>query len=289
MTGYGRGFSERGGRRVAVEIRSVNHRFLDLKLRGATLDPAVEEKVRQQVKHFLSRGSLTITTRIDGRGPGTAVRIDGNAARRVYYELRDLADQIGLKTEINLSLVCSQPGVMVSTEADVDEEEVGEAVLEATGAALSDLQEMREREGQSLASDLVERIETLAVLTKELAELAKTAPVDAQRRLQERLDRLLKNNNVQVDEARLAQEVAVVADRLDVTEELVRVGSHLEQLRELMTDTKSIGRRLDFLVQELGREYNTVTSKSQSADIARVVVEVKSELEKIREQVQNVE
>ena len=149
---------------------------------------------------------------------------------------------------------------------------------------------MRDAEGESLAKDMVLRMQHLAALTAELSRHVALAPQEAERRLRDRLGRLMAQSKVTVDEARLAQEVAILADRMDVTEELVRIKSHIGQLAELMAQRASaIGRRLDFLVQELGREYNTVASKSQSADIARLVVEAKAELEKVREQVQNIE
>jgi uncharacterized protein (TIGR00255 family) len=149
---------------------------------------------------------------------------------------------------------------------------------------------MRDAEGQALARDMARRFDGLRALGASLERLALAAPDDAEKRLRDRLSRLLAGGKVAVDEARLAQEVAILADRMDITEELVRVGSHIAQLGELLAQRdQAVGRRLDFLVQELGREFNTVASKSQSAEIARAVVEAKAELEKVREQVQNVE
>lgn len=148
---------------------------------------------------------------------------------------------------------------------------------------------MRDTEGAALAADVGARLDRLEAITESLASLAQSAPEDGKRRLEERIERLLSSSKVEVDAQRLAQEVAVLADRLDVTEELVRARSHIEQFRTFLRAGEPVGRRLDFLSQELGREYNTVTSKSQSAEIARAVVEAKAELEKIREQVQNLE
>lgn len=289
MTGYGRGQSEHQGCRVTVEIRSVNHRFLDIKLRGAALDPATEEKLRGAARAKLTRGAVTVATRIDSQSRQSELRIDSAAARRAHNELRSLSGVLGLDREIPLALICSQPGVMVAGEVEDNSEAVSIAVTAAAKAAVEDLLGMRETEGKALKGDVQARLEVLAALAKQLSELAKDSPAEAQRRLNERLERLLKNSKVQVDDARLAQEVAIAADRLDVTEELVRVESHLQQIHEILAQETSIGRRLDFLVQELGREFNTVTSKSQSAEIARAVVEAKAEMEKIREQVQNIE
>jgi uncharacterized protein (TIGR00255 family) len=295
MTGYGRGVAERDGRRVVVEIRSVNHRFMDVKLRGASLDAALEEKVTARVRERVTRGSVTIAVRVDGGGGGATMRVDHEAARRVHAELRQLALALEIEPRIPLELICAQPGVLVSVEAERSssagpDDLLTECVTEAVDRALEDLRAMRDAEGQALSRDLGRRFEALRGLGGEIERLAGSAPDDAERRLRDRLSRLLATSKVAVDEARLAQEVAVLADRMDVTEELVRVASHIAQLGELLGQSgQAIGRRLDFLVQELGREFNTVASKSQSAEIARLVVEAKAELEKVREQVQNVE
>lgn len=288
MTGYGRGAGERDGWRVAVEIRSVNHRFLDLKLRGAGLDAAVEEAIAGRIRQRVSRGSLAVSVRVQGGAAGE-LRVDRDAARRVCDELRALAGELGLSDDVDLALVAAQPGVLVSAEADAPGEAVVEAAAEAVEAALGELLAMRDTEGAALAADVGARLDRLEAITESLASLAQSAPEDGKRRLEERIERLLSSSKVEVDAQRLAQEVAVLADRLDVTEELVRARSHIEQFRTFLRAGEPVGRRLDFLSQELGREYNTVTSKSQSAEIARAVVEAKAELEKIREQVQNLE
>lgn len=290
MTGYGRGLAEQDGRRVVVEIRSVNHRFMDVKLRGAPLDAPVEDKVTGRLKGRVTRGSLTLTVRIEGTATGPSLRVDEDAARRIHDELSRLARALDLSPTISLDLVASQPGVLVPVEGDRSSDALAACVCEATDRALDALLAMRDAEGQALARDLGQRLSHLGELAGAVRSEAGGAPEDSERRLRERLARLLAGGKVAVDEGRLAQEVALLADRMDVTEELVRVESHLRQLEELMEQTgQPVGRRLDFLVQELGREFNTVASKSQSAEIARLVVEAKAELEKVREQVQNIE
>lgn len=294
MTGYGRGRSEVDGTTVTVEIRSVNHRFLDLKLRGASLEPKHEEALRKRIGEVISRGSVSVSIRLDRRAGEASVQVDAAVAGRVHRELLALSKSLGIAEDVPLSLVVSQPGVMVSSAVSEEEREafataVGIGTRESADAALQELVAMRETEGAALKADIESRLQTLEHLTKELGDLATDAPGQAQKRLEERIAKLTKNSSVDVDEARLAQEVAVLADKLDVTEELVRLSSHFEQLAQLTKEVEPVGRRLDFLVQELGREFNTVTSKSQSANVARLVVDAKAELEKIREQVQNVE
>jgi uncharacterized protein (TIGR00255 family) len=294
MTGYGRGAAARDGVRVEVELRSVNHRFLDLKLRTGGLDAAVEDRIGTLIKQRLARGAVTGMVRARGGAGASGVTIDIDAGVKVHAELERLARAVGGETSIPLELVCAQPGVLIPAEPAENDDELSACALEATAAALDQLVAMREAEGAALARDASERIDRIAGLVSELGELAASAPAEAARRLEERVDRLLQgrlpqSSRVTVDEARLAQEVALLADRLDVTEELVRARSHLDQLRQQLEAAQPVGRKLDFLVQELGREINTVASKSQSADIAALVVEVKAELEKLREQVQNVE
>ncbi len=288
MTGYGRSRVEADGHRVAVEIRSVNHRFMDLKLRGQNLDPALEDKVAGRVRARIQRGAISLSVRIEVSG-NEGIRADIPAAQRAYATLMEIADGLSLKREISLGLVCQQPGVLVASDKQADETLIETAVT-AVDQALDALIAMREAEGEILKKELTLRLEQLQRLIDALQGACERQPIDAQARLRERLSRLLGRVDVAVDETRLAQEVAVLADRLDVTEELVRSRSHLEQLGKLLDDrSQGVGRKVDFLVQELGREINTVASKSQSADVANLVVEAKAELEKFREQVQNVE
>jgi uncharacterized protein (TIGR00255 family) len=290
MTGYGRGVAEREGRRAEVEIRSVNHRFMDIKLRGSPLDAQLEERVSARVRERVTRGSITVAIRSEGPTGGWGFWIDDKVAKNVLRELEELATTLKVKPNITLDLICAQPGVIVSADSERPSDAIADCVVEAVDRALDSLIAMRDAEGESLATDLAGRIDHLAALTADLARHVAMAPEEAERRLRERLNRLLTSAKVAVDEARLAQEVAILADRMDVTEELVRIRSHIAHVQEqLWQKDSAIGRRLDFLVQELGREYNTVASKSQSADIARLVVEAKAELEKVREQVQNIE
>jgi uncharacterized protein (TIGR00255 family) len=290
MTGYGRGVAERGGRRATVEIRSVNHRFLDLKLRGASLDPAIEDQLSGRVRKKVERGALTVGVRLEQREAASSFRVDLAAARHVQAELLRLATELSLPPAIDLALVCAQPGVIVGADPDSDLELLAEVVLEAGDRALAGLLAMRDAEGATLARDLGARIDGLRVSAATIEQIALAAPDEARRRLEDRIGRLLASAKVEVDPNRLAQEVAVIADKLDITEELVRLRSHLDQVGELLVARNAaVGRRLDFLVQELGREINTIAAKSSAAEIARLIVDAKAELEKIREQVQNIE
>lgn len=301
MTGYGRGVAEDEGRRVGVEIRSVNHRFLDVKLRGAPLDPSLEEKVIARVRGACERGSVAVTIRMQERGTEAAMRVDLDAARRVHDELKALAKGLGLDriesagAPITLELLCAQPGVLVPRDEAPDIAAVWQCIEPALSSALAGLTAMRDTEGATLARDLTERRARLGELVEVIASGAATSPEEVHKRMRDRLERLRskvasKGDLPELEESRLAQELIILADRTDVTEELVRLRSHLDQLGEIMARSEGpIGRQLDFLVQEIGREFNTVGSKSQSGEIARSVIEAKTELEKVREQVQNIE
>ena len=293
MTGYGRGVAEHGGVRATVDVRAVNHRFLDLKLRGVSLPPAIEDALSARVRAALERGAVSVNVHL-ARGEASGTRIDAAAARAAHAALDSLARTLGTPAP-DLALVLAQPGVIAAGDDERADDEP--AILGAIDAALVQLAGMRAREGEALARELTARLDELARLRVTIEKLAATMPEQVHRRLHERLRKLVRDEADQVkadasgflDPARLAQEVALIADRADVTEELVRLASHVDQARALIAGSAAAGRRLDFLAQEIGRELNTIGSKSASAEITAAVVEAKAVLEKLREQVQNVE
>jgi uncharacterized protein (TIGR00255 family) len=282
MTGFGRGVAEHGGVRATVDVRSVNHRYVDLKLR-VQVAPALEEAITARVKGAIERGAITVSLHLDRPRTSGVIRLD--AARAVHAELSALAHELGIAGP-DLALVLAQPGVIAASDVEADQPDP--AILTALDAALRQLAEMRATEGRALAAELGQRLDELAARRAAIESLAAAIPEQLQRRLHERLRRLL-GDDAPVDPARVAQEIALLAERADVTEELMRLGSHLEQARALVAGTAASGRRLDFLVQEIGRELNTIGSKSQHAEITAAIVEAKAILEKLREQVQNVE
>ncbi len=284
MTGYGRGVAEQDGRRATVEVRSVNHRFLDLKLRGAAVAPALEEQLAARVRAAIERGAVTVSVHVAAPPGEAAARVDPDAAQRAHDLLAQLAAHLGIGPP-DLALVLAQPGVVVAAEPAGDDPDP--RVVAALDAALAQLDRMRTTEGQALAAELRARLDELTALRASIAGLAAQVPAQLARRLAERVRRLLED--AELDPGRLAQEAAVLADRADVTEELVRLASHLEQARALLGAPGAVGRRLDFLVQEIGRELNTIGSKSASGEISTLVVDAKAVLEKVREQAQNVE
>ena len=289
MTGYGRATCQVQGRGLVVEVRSLNHRFFDLKLRLPWNDAAMEALVAQSVRKRIERGALALTVTEDAGGSAPVVRVNRALARRYHEALSELAAELGLEKTVTLEVLANLRDVVTVGEPGRSGEELYEELRPAVEAALDALSAMRRREGETLARDLVTHAAALAQSVARISALGRDAPEGYRRRLEERIARILPPGALALEPQRLAQEVALFADRADVSEEIVRLGSHLGQLSALCRDPGPVGRKLDFLLQELNREINTVGSKAQNADIAQLVVEVKASLEKMREQVQNVE
>lgn len=285
MTGFGRGVVERDGERIAAEVRSVNHRFFDVKLRGP-IPTSVEDQVIAKVRAVVERGSVTVSLQIASHAGMAGSRVDQAAARRSHAALAELAAVLGVAGP-DLALVLAQPGVVVPATGDDQDAVVAPCILDAVGIAVDQLQQSRLAEGRALERELTSRIDELGQHRDTIERCAAAVPEMQQRKLADRLARLL--GDAKIDASRLAQEVALLADRADITEEVLRLDAHLAQVRVAIAGSKPSGRSLDFLAQELGREINTIGAKSQHADISAAVIAAKSTLEKFREQVQNVE
>jgi uncharacterized protein (TIGR00255 family) len=288
MTGFGAATARAGGEEVTVEVRAVNGKFCEVKARLPRELAALEPAVVRRVKERLSRGGIEVSVR-RGTGAGGPAwpRVDVDLAARYLERFRELQERLNVPGAIEVSHLLAAEGVVGLEERPPDVEAAGEAVAQALHAALDALVAMREREGASLRADLAGRLDVVAGLVDRLAAATPAAVIDYRDRLARRVQELA--GEIAVDPQRLAQEVAIFADRSDITEELTRLRSHLDQLRGLLDATEPVGRRLDFLLQEANREVNTSGSKSQWAEAAATVVELKAELERIREQIQNVE
>lgn len=282
MTGFGRASVSSDQRTFVVEVRSVNHRGLDVKVRARDLDAAAEIEVVRAVKAAVERGSVVVSVREEGQG---RAGVDAERIRQLYASLEALRQQLGLSGAVDLATVAA----FLDDRGDEGTGAEWNLLRPALAEALSGLQEMRAEEGRALAADLRARLERLRRTVGEIAGGAATLPTRAGRRLAERLATLASEA---IDPSRLAQEVALLAERLDVSEELVRLETHLAHLQRLIDGAGAAGaagRKMDFVVQEIGRELNTVAAKVQDAELAALVIEAKAELEKIREQAQNVE
>lgn len=288
MTGYGRSTVRRDGRELTVELKSVNHRFLDIAFRIPRSFGFAEDMIRSLLSSRLSRGHVDVfMTYRNLREDARVVRAD--AALYLAYA-RALEGMNGVCASIpddrSLMQLAMLPDVLAVTEAEEDLEALSALIAEAVTGALDVLVAMREREGETLKEDLSERLARLEQLRQEMGRRYPDTVKEYEERLRQRIEELL---DIPVDQTRLLQEVAIMADRSAISEELVRLDSHLAQMREMMENGQTVGRKLDFLVQELNREVNTISSKSQDIPITRLVVAGKAEIEKIREQVQNVE
>ena len=288
MTGFGGGRGEAAGEALTVELRSVNGKFCEVKARLPRELSALEPELVKTIKARISRGMVEVFVRREGAGArGAAPRVDLTLASAYAKALRELKDELGLAGEPTVQDVAAMEGVISLGESAVDPAAMAPVLQSGLTAALDALDQMRRREGEALARDLSARFETIEKHAAQVAQLA-PAQVEAYReRLAARVAEL--SRGVALDPARLAQEVALFADRTDIAEETTRLASHIEQLRGLIQSDTPAGRKLEFLVQEVNREINTIGSKSQHARIASLVVEMKAELERVREQVQNVE
>jgi uncharacterized protein (TIGR00255 family) len=288
MTGYGRGEAAGPFGAIVAEIRSVNNRYLDLQARLPRELAALELRVRKAVQERFSRGRFDIFITRSVAGQSLSYRLNAEAAGQYIAALKELKDRFSLAGDPDLALVALNRDIIETAQATDDAEAVRPVLEQAVQQALSALDAMRRTEGQALVEDIRERLAAVSGLVETVRQRSPLTVESAKRRLEDALARL---GAAPVDAGRLAQEVAFIAERADVTEELTRLESHLRQFRGLIDDRASevVGRKLDFLLQEMGREINTTASKSADAEISQAAVGIKAELEKIREQVQNIE
>lgn len=288
MTGFGSGRARVGEEELSVELKSLNHKFCEVKVRLPRELASLEPPVVKAVKDRLARGAVEVFVRRQAAaGMDTVPTVDLALAREYRRALSEIARTLGLVDEVRLQDVAFQPGVIRMEERGVNLEQALPALTQAVAQALDGLTAMREGEGRAIQADLETRLARIETDAKEVARVAPVSVEDYRTRLGERIAEL--SRGIQIDPQRLAQEVAYFADRTDVAEEMTRLASHFAQFRALIAAPEPSGRKLDFLVQEMHREVNTTGSKSQSADIAAVIVALKAEVERMREQVQNVE
>jgi uncharacterized protein (TIGR00255 family) len=293
MTGYSKVRREESGFSLNVAVKSVNHRFLDLQFRMPMALSPMEAGLRRIVKNHVIRGHVEVSVNLD-RADTEELKVNRDLLKAYIKVCKEVRDELGSAAEPDIVQLLRIPGVL-SNESDLSDKELAaiRKILEpALVGALETLNSMRDREGVALEKDILERLDHLESLRKGIAKQARRIPQYAQQRLENRLHELL--GAVHVDAARLAQEVAYLASRSDISEELTRFQSHLVQARQLLAESPEVGKKLDFLLQELNREANTLLSKTSDvpqigAEVGRQAIEMKSEIEKLREQVQNIE
>ena len=286
MTGYGRAMCEVDGRQLSIELKSVNHRFLDLSFRMPRNLMFLEDDARKLIGARLARGHVDVfMTYRNLRSDAKQVTVD-RALFDAYAAALDTVADAGLRDDRTLMSVARMPDVMVITESEEDQEALRALLKQTMSQALDALVAMREREGVEMAADLNRKVDAIEEMTGQIEARYPQTVAEYTARLRASIEELIGQN---VDETRLLTEVAVMADLSAIAEETVRLHSHIQQLRECFVRSEPIGRRLDFLVQELNREVNTISSKSQDIPITRLAVDCKAEIEKLREQLQNVE
>ncbi|MDI9485734.1 MAG: YicC/YloC family endoribonuclease [Bacillota bacterium] len=288
MTGFGQGEAADAGYAVQVEIKSVNHRYLDLFFRIPKQYSQLEETLRTVITGRLARGRVEVTLSVEEFGDQERIVQINNALLKGYLQaLRTIQSELGSEDKIQLSDILVLPGLLEVDEPPLDWDNLQQLVAQAANAALDGLEAMREAEGRRLCADLEEKLLQVEKLRADVAGIAPQVVVDYRKRLRERLGELLDGTTL--TEERFLGEVAIFADRCSIDEELVRLASHIQEFKETLKSHASVGRKLDFLIQEMNREVNTIGSKANNVHIAASVVSMKSELEKIREQVQNIE
>jgi len=288
MTGYGRAEVENQGRIWTAEVKSVNNRFLDAKIKLPRNYAALEDPIRKKIGNFHQRGRVDLIVSVSGDFSDLVkIGIDVNLARIYRDRLDELASELNLKSQTELSLLINLPDVLTREQQPEDLEEIWPLLETAIDDAFGQCHDMRAREGEALAGDLGERLKVFTEVLDSIEQSVPAIMADRESVLRERLEKLL--DTIDLDPARLAQEVAILVDKSDVTEEMVRLRSHIDQLGDLLDSSAPVGRKLDFLIQEFLREVNTIGSKINDAENAHKTVSLKSELEKMREQVQNIE
>lgn len=288
MTGYGKGETTTQNGNFIVEIRAVNHRYGEISVRMPRSFYAFENAVKKLAASVLKRGKIDISVQWDETAVANATpQLDIAVARGYFEAYSRLAKELNLPQDAAPSFIMSQKGVIKEVAGAVDETELQPQLLAAVNDAVVALDIMRTREGGALADDLQARRKQIAEWTALVGERTPQVVLEYRQKLKNRLEQLLEG--AEMDESRLAQEVAMLADRCDITEELVRLSSHFNQFDEALTSSEPVGRKLDFLMQEMNREVNTIGSKSNDAGVTTLVIQIKAEMEKMREQVQNVE
>ena len=288
MTGYGRAVETVNGREYTVELRSVNNRYLDCSVRLPRILSFAEDAVKQAVKQSVSRGKVDVYISVHTEGgEETQVSLNATVLEGYLTAMRRMVTEFGVNDDISVSTLSRLPEVFSIEKPEVDEEQLLSDLMSVVNKALEGYDAMRTTEGQALDRDLRSRGQTILELVAQVEQGNAQTVVDYRARLEAKLQEVLANTNI--DESRILTEAAIFADKVAVDEETVRLRSHLEQMNTMLTGGGAVGRKLDFLLQEMNREANTIGSKCTDVKLARIVVDIKAELEKIREQTQNIE
>ncbi|MBX9135853.1 MULTISPECIES: YicC/YloC family endoribonuclease [unclassified Clostridium] len=289
MTSFGRSSSEEGKKRFfTVEMKSVNSRYLDVNIRMPKTLISLEEEIRKMISNSLNRGKVDVFINLKNYNDGSGVpKVDINLAKGYFDCLKEIEEKLGIKNDVSVMQIARFPEVITVVEEEDKIEEIWEEIKPLIKDCLDMMVAMREVEGNKLKEDILSKISVIEQLVSKVEEFADTIPKAFKVKLEERLKELL--GNVDIDENRVAMEVCMLADKATIDEEIIRLRSHINQVRETLNLNEPVGRKLDFIVQEMNRETNTIGSKSSDIQMTNIVIDIKNILEKIREQVQNIE
>ena len=288
MTGYGRAQKILNGRDITVEIRSVNHRYYEYTSRIPRTYSYIDEKMKALLKTSISRGKIDVSVTINNiEGKDSEIAVNKSIAEGYVSALRGIADELGLKDDLTLSKLIKLPDIFNIQKTPDDEEMVWNDVYEVTNDALEKFIDMRSVEGKALGENIIEKADYILEMVEKVEELSPQTVENYRNRLYKKLSEVLEDKNI--DDQRILTEAAVFSEKIAVDEETGRLRSHISQLKTILESDEAVGRKLDFIVQEINREVNTIGSKAQDLNVTKIVVEMKSEIEKIREQIQNIE
>lgn len=287
MTGFGRASLESNGKNYIIEIKTVNNKYSDITVKSPKRLSFMEDKIRKQIANRITRGKVEVSVSFfDFSNKSKNVVLNKEIAKEYIKQLREIADENNLSENISVVEIAKLPDILNSIDSDNDEEIASEA-LQCLNMALDSLIEMRKTEGENIKQDLLVRIERVQKLVDKIAENSKGIVEEYVSKLEKRIKEILKTDVV--DENRIAQEAVIYADKTSIEEELTRLNSHIVQFKELVNNDGPVGKKLDFMIQEMNRETNTIGSKAGSGEITKAVIDLKVELEDIREQIQNIE
>lgn len=287
MTGFGRGKYENEGRTYTVEIKSVNHKYTDINVRLPKFLNSMEDQIRKRIRNVISRGKIDVFVNFENySNKGTSIKINKELAKDYLFQLKELAEETNIDFSVNIIDISKLPEVL-KMEEDSDEDLIGNELMIAVDSALENFIKMREIEGEKLIEDIEKRIYIIQDKVNEIAKYSSTLVEEYIEKLKLRVNELLAPGTV--DENRLMQEIVIFSDKSSIEEELTRLKSHIFQFLDLIKQSSPIGKKIDFLIQEINREVNTIGSKANCLEITNRVIEIKTEVENIREQIQNIE
>ena len=287
MTGYGRAKLSKDDREYQIEIKSVNHRYLDISVRIPKQLSYLEETIKKEIAKKVKRGKIDVFVTFENNSlEGKEIKINTELAKAYIDELKKLAEKENILSDIQVTEISKYPDVL-NIQSSQDDEKITEEVLETITIATDNLVQMRETEGNKISEDLLKRLNIINKKVEEIAKLSTGLIEEYVVKLEERINEILKNQ--EIDKTRLAQEVVIYADKCSIEEEVTRLNSHISQFKNLLNSNESIGKKLDFIIQEMNRETNTIGSKANNLEITNGVIDIKTEIENIREQVQNIE